>query len=149
MQWAVKRAPTSRHYSALTMALRAGGEEAPPTSKEFLTYLRLHGPQASRTNFEKIRSRFNSWQLFSARAINRLGYHYLRAGKFSEAIAAQQLYVAAYPQDANAYDSLGEAYLKAGQKTRGLKNYRKSLALNPENENAAKILKNHADTTEK
>jgi CubicO group peptidase (beta-lactamase class C family) len=72
---------------------------------------------------------------------NRLGYDFMRARKFKEAIAVLKLNIELYPDSWNAYDSLGEAYMMNGDKELAVKNYEKSLALNPQNTNGAQMLK--------
>jgi hypothetical protein len=73
--------------------------------------------------------------------LNTLGYQFLRAKKFNEAIRILQLNIEAYPQSSNAYDSLGEAYMDDGNKPLAIANYQKSLQLNLKNSNAVQMLK--------
>ena len=78
---------------------------------------------------------------FSAKTINRLGYSFLDKMNPAKAIEVFQLYVEAYPGDANAYDSLAEAYMMAGEVLKAARNYRQSLVLDPANDNAIKKLR--------
>ncbi len=91
-------------------------------------YHALKGAQGGRYNFDEDE-------------LNTLGYQFLRANKFDEAIRIFQLNVEAYPQSSNVYDSLGEGYMDAGDKPQAIANYEKSLQLNPKNGNAVLMLK--------
>jgi len=72
--------------------------------------------------------------------LNRLGYLYLGQGQPNNAVAVFRLYVALYPDDANAYDSLGEALMTTGQLDSAIASYRRSLELNPTNANAVSMI---------
>jgi tetratricopeptide (TPR) repeat protein len=72
--------------------------------------------------------------------LNALGYQFLHAHKFNEAIRIFQLNIEAYPQSANVYDSLGEAYMDEGDKPQAIANYQESLRRNPKNVGAVKML---------
>ncbi len=78
---------------------------------------------------------------FDERELNDLGYQFIRAKKFKEAIGIFQLNVEAYPQSSNVYDSLGEAYMDDGDKAPAIANYQKSLQLNPNNAGAVEMLR--------
>jgi tetratricopeptide (TPR) repeat protein len=65
--------------------------------------------------------------------INQLGYTFINAKKFDQAILVLKLNVESYPESFNTWDSLGEAYMDRGDKDLAIKNYSKSLALNPKN----------------
>jgi uncharacterized membrane protein len=73
--------------------------------------------------------------------LNNLGYEFVRAKKFKEAIRILQLNVDAYPQSSNVYDSLGEAYLDDGNQPQAIANYKRSLELNPKNRGATEVLR--------
>jgi tetratricopeptide (TPR) repeat protein len=77
---------------------------------------------------------------FDERELNTLGYEFVRARKFQEAIRIFQLNVEAYPQSSNVYDSLAEAYMDANNKPQAIANFRKSLELNPQNRGAVQML---------
>ncbi|MCW8984176.1 MAG: serine hydrolase, partial [Thermoanaerobaculales bacterium] len=72
--------------------------------------------------------------------LNRLGYQFLGQGRPDDAVAVLRLYVALYPESANAYDSLGEALMTAGQLEAAIASYRRSLELNPANGNAVEMI---------
>jgi hypothetical protein len=77
---------------------------------------------------------------FDEDELNNLGYVFIRAKKFKEAIRILQLNVEAYPRSGNVYDSLGEAYADDGNKPLAIANYQKSLQLNPKNGGAVVML---------
>src|SRR5450432_2899265 len=77
---------------------------------------------------------------FDENELNTLGYDFIRAKKFKEAIRILQLNVEAYPKSSNVYDSLGEAYMDDGDKPLAIVNYQKSLDLNPKNHGAVLAL---------
>jgi tetratricopeptide (TPR) repeat protein len=85
-------------------------------------------------------SKHAAWNLDESQ-LNTLGYQFMRAKKFEEAIRIFQLNVEAYPQSSNTWDSLGEAYLDAGNKLQSIVNYRRALQLNPNNRTAAEALR--------
>ncbi len=66
--------------------------------------------------------------------INRLGYVFLNAERFDDAITLFELNVREHPQSANTYDSLAEAFMKRdaeGDIERAIHYYRKSLEVIP------------------
>ena len=77
---------------------------------------------------------------FDEDELNNLGYEFIRAKKFKEAVRILQLNVEAYPHSSNVYDSLGEAYMDDGNKPLAIANYQKSLDLNPKNRGAVVTL---------
>jgi tetratricopeptide (TPR) repeat protein len=77
---------------------------------------------------------------FDETELNTLGYDFIRAKKFKEAVRILQLNVEAYPKSSNVYDSLGEAYMDDGNKPLAIVNYQKSLQLNPKNHGAVEAL---------
>ncbi len=77
---------------------------------------------------------------FDEDELNNLGYEFIRAKKFKEAVGILQLNVEAYPQSSNVYDSLGEAYMDDGNKPLAIANYQRSLQLNPKNSGAVEML---------
>jgi outer membrane protein assembly factor BamD (BamD/ComL family) len=77
---------------------------------------------------------------FDENELNSLGYQFIRANKFKEAIRIFQLNIEAYPQSSNVYDSLAEAYMDDGNKPLAIASYQKSLQLNPRNHNAVVML---------
>lgn len=78
--------------------------------------------------------------LLSEMDMNMLGYDYLKANKYDEAIAVFRMNTEAFPDSFNTYDSLGEAYAAKGDKKSAIKNYEKSVKLNPGNQNGIQML---------
>jgi uncharacterized membrane protein len=77
---------------------------------------------------------------FEEDELNNLGYEFIRAKKFKEAVRILQLNVEAYPQSSNVYDSLGEAYMDDGNKPLAIANYQESIELNPKNRSAVVMM---------
>ena len=77
---------------------------------------------------------------FDEGELNTLGYQFIRAKKFKEAIRIFQLNVEAYPQSSNVYDSLAEGYMDDGNKPEAIADYQKSLQFNSKNGNAVQML---------
>jgi tetratricopeptide (TPR) repeat protein len=77
---------------------------------------------------------------FDEDELNNLGYRFIRARDFKDAIRIFQLNVEAYPKSSNVYDSLSEAYMDDGNKPLAIANYQKSLELNPKNRGAVQML---------
>jgi uncharacterized membrane protein len=77
---------------------------------------------------------------FEEDELNNLGYEFIRANKFKEAVGILKLNVEAYPQSSNVYDSLGEAYMDDGNKPLAIANYQKSIELNPKNRSAVVMM---------
>jgi len=77
----------------------------------------------------------------SEEEINQLGYEYLQAQRYKEAIAVFKLNIEAFPESFNVYDSMGEAYAVAGEKELAIQHYRKSLQLNPNSQSGIMALK--------
>ncbi len=69
------------------------------------------------------------------KAMNALGYRYLRGGKTAEALAVFEINAAAFPGSWNAWDSLAEAHMGRGDLEQAEKNYARSLEINPKNQN--------------
>ncbi len=79
--------------------------------------------------------------LFDERAINRLGYEFLRRGpRPAVAIEIFELNTELHPESWNAWDSLAEGNMVAGNRERAIALYEKSLELNSENDNAREKL---------
>ena len=78
---------------------------------------------------------------FNEDQLNNLGYEFLRAHRFGDAIRILQLNAASYPRSANTYVSLGEAYMDAGDTALAITNYKESLVKNPKNYNAVAKLR--------
>jgi tetratricopeptide (TPR) repeat protein len=66
------------------------------------------------------------------RGINSLGYTFLNAEKYDEAIALFKVNVEHFPKSANVYDSLAESYMKSGNNELAIKFYEKTLEAIPD-----------------
>jgi CubicO group peptidase (beta-lactamase class C family) len=80
------------------------------------------------------------YQLRSSQVLNFIGYELLGAGELDMAIAAFELNVERFPDEANPHDSLAEACLVGGDRDRAITLYRKALSVDPEFENAQRML---------
>ena len=72
--------------------------------------------------------------------INDLGYQFINAEKFDQAIFVLKLNAEANPDSFNAWDSLGEAYALHGDRKSAIQSYEKSILLNPQNEGGIEAL---------
>jgi tetratricopeptide (TPR) repeat protein len=98
------------------------------------------GIDAAAKQYQGLKAAAPATYNFDENELNNLGYQFIRANKFKEAIRIFQLNVEAYPQSSNVYDSLGEGYMDDGDKSLAIANYQKSLQLNPKNRNAVVML---------
>lgn len=120
-----------------------GGKVVPPPASvenEILRIALTDGVEAAQKRHQEARERKEPGAP-NSRGINRWGYRYLESNQPEKAIRLFQLYVALYPDDANAHDSLGEGYMTANRRDLAIASYRKSLELNRENGNAKVMLK--------
>ncbi len=120
----IKRAYDSRKSIAETLSVTIAGSGIDQATKQ---YREVKAAAPASYNFDEDE-------------LNALGYQFIQASKFKQAIRIFQLNVEAYPQSGNTYDSLGEAYMDDGDKAQAIANYQRSLHLNPRNANAAKML---------
>jgi tetratricopeptide (TPR) repeat protein len=72
--------------------------------------------------------------------INEIGYRFLAAKRYKEAIEVFKTNIKLYPNMWNTYDSLGEAYMMSGDKKMAIENYEKSMKLNPKSESGKAAL---------
>jgi CubicO group peptidase (beta-lactamase class C family) len=91
----------------------------------FANVIRAEGIAKAREVFPQYREKYSSG--LTEPRINSLGYAFLNAKKFTEAIEVLKLNVEAFPKSANTYDSLAEAYLNSGDKENALKYYELAL----------------------
>ena len=78
---------------------------------------------------------------FDENELNNLGYEFMRAHRYADAIRIFQLNVEAYPRSGNVYDSLAEGYMDTGNKSVAIADYRKSIQINPKNINGIAMLR--------
>lgn len=91
---------------------------------------------------------YKEWQklypnsrMLSSNTLNNAGYTALAKKDVKAAINYFSVYVALYPNDANAFDSLAEGYMTKGNTQLAIENYNKSLTINGDNQNAKDMLK--------
>ncbi len=113
-----------------------------PTLDETLsTTIVSKGVQAAVLQYQNLEAEKPARYDFNEDQLNNLGYEFLRAHRFGDAIRILQLNAASYPRSANTYDSLGEAYMDAGDTALAITNYKESLVKNPKNYNAVAKLR--------
>jgi|SRR5580704_13768899 uncharacterized membrane protein len=153
----LRRMATAGMLFALTLAMSAGlfgvatavwipqvkAAYDPRTSiaETLSATIKTSGIDAALKQYHELKAAGSPTYNFDEGELNNLGYEFIRAKKFTEAIQILQLNVEAYPQSSNVYDSLGEAYLDDGNKPLAIANYKRSLELNPKNRGAAEVLK--------
>lgn len=108
---------------------------------EFLRLLERDETDAALAVFERERHAAPDSLLFDERAINTLGYEFLRQKSRPDvAIEIFELNTELHPNSWNVWDSLAEGHMVAGNRQRAIELYEKSLTLNPENNNAREKL---------
>jgi len=107
-----------------------------PTQDEFFEIIRTEGAEKGEEIFHQVREVYPDTVFFSERGMNGLGYQFIFADQFSEAIIVFKMNIEAYPKAWNVYDSMGEAYMYNKEKKKAIKFYKKSFEINPDNENA-------------
>jgi len=130
---------------ATTMAIwvpdvKAGLDPRRPISETLSATIASGGMDAAVNQYHELKAAQPATYNFDEVELNTLGYKFLHAGKFNEAIRIFQLNIEAFPQSSNAYDSLGETYMDSGDRALAIANYQKSLDLNPKNSSAAKMI---------
>jgi len=75
----------------------------------------------------------------SEQDVNSLGYQYLQAKQFKEAIALFKKNAKEHPASMNVYDSLAEAYAQTGETKLAVENYNKALSLAPDEDAKIRI----------
>jgi tetratricopeptide (TPR) repeat protein len=137
---------TGAGVSAVTAAvwlptIKAAYDRRKPIAQTLSVTVESAGIDAAVKQYRDLEAGDHATWNFDESQLNTLGYQFVRAKKFKEAIRIFQLNVEAYPQSSNTWDSLGEAYLAAGNRLQSIVNYRKALQLNPNNRNAAGALR--------
>lgn len=80
-------------------------------------------------HYKKLSKRFGYEILIPEEILNQIGYQFLQAKQFVEAIDIFRKNSQNYPNSANVYDSLAEAYEKNGQLKQAKENYEKAYKL--------------------
>jgi tetratricopeptide (TPR) repeat protein len=86
-------------------------------------------------NFDKAIEEFNKALELDpkfGRALNDLGYTYLRMGNYIKAIEHFKKYVSLHPDDANPLDSLAEAYFQMGKLEDAITKFKEALEIKPD-----------------
>lgn len=81
------------------------------------------------SHYKRLSERFGYRIAIPEALLNQIGYQYLRAGNFTEAIDVFKKNAANHPNAANCYDSLAEAYEKNGQLKLARENYEKAYKM--------------------
>jgi tetratricopeptide (TPR) repeat protein len=136
---------TAAGVLAVTMAkwvpqIKAGFDPRKSIAETLSATIASGGIDAAVTQYHDLKGAASATYNFDEDELNNLGYEFIHANKFKEAIRILQLNVEAYPQSSNVYDSLGEAYMDDGNKPLAIANYQKSLELNPKNRGAVVML---------
>lgn len=97
------------------------------------------GLDAMVRTYEGLGARGDAYDL-SERALNALGYKFLRADRKDAAVRVLAWAAARYPDSANAHDSLGEAYRASGQLDAARTSYTAALKLDPDSASARAAL---------
>jgi len=117
-------------------------DEAPPrvtAQNEFLDLLADGRVDDATALFERESRGEPGALLFGERAMNSLGYEFLRQrSEPRTAIAIFELNAERHPESWNVWDSLAEGHLVAGERQEAIEFYQKVLELNPSNANAKK-----------
>jgi dienelactone hydrolase len=109
----------------------------PTIVEEFWTALHQPGGvERARKLYDEAKSRDKGVVLFPETETNLLGYQFLQAGNFKDAIAVFHLNLKGYPRSANVYDSLSDAYLAQGNKEEALKYAQKAIEMLDNDPNA-------------
>ena len=112
-----------------------------PVTAEIAGVLRTRGAEAAVARYDELKRTaeakydFKNW-----RALNRIGYAFLGAGRAKDAVAMFRLNTEQFPEMWEVWDSLGDGYLGDGQTAAAAASYERSLQLNPENKNASEAL---------
>jgi tetratricopeptide (TPR) repeat protein len=98
-------------------------------------------------HYKKLSKRFGYEIKIPEAALNQIGYQFLNAKRFDEAISAFRKNAENYPNSANVYDSLAEAYEKNGQLKQAKENFEKAydLAVKQGDERLASLFKANLD----
>ena len=132
--------PTSITGCNMLLVKRLGSYLKLPASDLVREKIETSGIEDAVAAFHEAQAKPDEYYV-SEQGINELGYEYLQAKRYKEAIAVFTLNVEVFPKSFNVYDSLGEAYAVAGEKDLAIKNYRRSLELNPNSQSGIEALK--------
>jgi SAM-dependent methyltransferase len=91
--------------------------------------------------FDRIKSDTAGYDL-SEKEFANLGYEFIGAKSYPEAIAALKMGTELYPKSSKLYGEIGEVYLLTGDKEKARQSYRLFLENGPDSLNANEIMKN-------
>lgn len=80
-------------------------------------------------HYKRLSDRFAYKIVIPEAMLNQIGYQFLRANRYAEAIEVFKKNLANHPNAANCYDSLAEAFEKNGQFKQAAENYEKAYKL--------------------
>jgi len=80
-------------------------------------------------HYKRLSNRFGYKITIPEELLNQIGYQFLRAGKYTEAIEVFKKNAENHPNAANCYDSLAEAYEKSGALRLARENYEKAYKM--------------------
>lgn len=103
--------------------------------------LTQNGIDASKNLFKKIKSEPGMYDL-SEKVFTILGYEFIGAKSYDEAIAVLNMGLELYPKSSKLYGELGELYLLTGDKEKARQNYKLYLENGPDSVNTINIMQN-------
>jgi predicted alpha/beta superfamily hydrolase len=80
-------------------------------------------------HYRRLSERFGYKIVIPEATLNQIGYQFLRAGNFEQAVEVFRKNAANHPASANVYDSLAEAYEKSGALKSARENYEKAYKM--------------------
>lgn len=100
-----------------------------------------NGVDSSVTLFKKIKSDSDKYN-FSENVFAILGYEFIGAKAYDEAVAVLNMGLELFPKSSKLYGELGEVYLLTGDKEKARHNYKRYLENGPDSLNAKAIMQN-------
>ncbi|MFA6127257.1 MAG: CocE/NonD family hydrolase [Bacteroidales bacterium] len=124
-------------YLLLLLLFAPGGfgyaQEKRKITDVLLEVIGRDGINAAISNYRELKKTDSVSYDFSVSELNDLGYKFLNAKRFPEAIEIFKLNIESFPDNSNCWNSLGEAYMLAGQREKAGAAYMKNSELNPNN----------------
>ena len=124
----IELAPKREHDGKIYHFTKLGVEKKTPAE-----YFKNKEYEKAKDGYLAIQRKDSADRNISQRAINQLGYKFMREKKYEEAKEIFRINIALYPNSSKSYDSMGDAYLKEKDTTKALEYYKKALSINPEN----------------
>jgi putative intracellular protease/amidase len=126
-------------YNVLRNIYVKSGKPAPVSEDELTTMMRSGRVDEAIARFEKDKTGFPKWRIFSENEVKSAGYHLLLYKKdIDNAVKVFALNTKEFPNSPDTFDSLGEALLAAGKRKEAIENYK--IAATMGYENAKKVL---------